>query len=467
MIVRLEDQVLKMNDKTKPPDFRRVAIKGIGDAFDTDRISIAVVGTGHIGLLLACHFAQANADVFGVDINPDVVNKINCGKSPFFELESENLLKNSVAQGRLKATEDISRALSKANVVIISVPTPLNDKGEPDLTCLVKATKDVGKRLTRGSVVVIASTVYIGATRNLILPMLEERSGLKAGRDFLLGCVPQRIDPGNRVHRLDNTPLNVAGIDERSTEVIAALFERIVNADVKRVSALEVAEGSKLVENTYRDVNIAFANELSMFFGKLGIDVNEVLDACSTKWSFQPHYPGPGVGGPCIPTSPRYLLRNATSSELRMVRLAREINDRMPDRVVDLIVRGLKELIPARPARGLKITVLGLTYKKDVGDTRDSPAKKVISGLKQSSFEVDVHDPIIPVSTTKFGCKNLMLEEAAKDADCLVFLTDHTSFKNSIGKLRRLVHNPCLLVDTKRIFAASDFRKAGFVYKRI
>ena len=460
-------QVHKMKTKPKPLDFRRVTMKGIDDAFDTGRITAAVVGTGHIGLLLACHFAQANAKVFGVDVNADVVSKINSGKSPFFELESENLVKKSVDEGRLKATEDISLALSRANVVIVSVPTPLNEMHKPDLACLLKATEDVGKGLRKGSVVVIASTVYVGATRNLILPILEERSGLRAGRDFLLGCVPQRIDPGNRVHRLDNTPLNVGGIDKRSSDVIAALFERIVNAEVKKVSALEVAEGSKLVENTYRDVNIAFANELSIFFEKLGIDANEVLDACSTKWSFQPHYPGPGVGGPCIPTSPRYLLQNANSSELRMVRLAREINDRMPDRVVDLIARGLKELSPRTLVSGPKIAVLGLTYKKDVGDTRDSPAKKVIDGLKRLSFEVAVHDPVLPVSTMKFGCKNLSLEEAAKDADCLVFLTDHTAFENSIKKLERLVHDPCVLVDTKRIFAASGFLKTRFRYKRI
>lgn len=454
-----------MNKKISSSNLCTLSIKEIEEAFNTGGINVAVIGTGHIGLVLACHFAQANANVIGVDINPDVVNKINCGKSPFFELESEKSIGNNVAKGRLKATTNLSRALNKANVVVISVPTPLNKKYKPDLTYVKKAVKDVGKQLRPGSAVVIASTVCIGATRNVILPIIEKHSRLKAGRDFLLACVPQRIDPGNRIHRLDNTPLNVGGINKRSTDVVAALFKRIVNAEVKKVSTVEIAESSKLVENTYRDVNIAFANELSIFFGKHGIDTAEVIDACATKWSFHAHFPGPGVGGPCIPTSPHYLLQDATSTELRMVRLAREINDNMPKHVVDLVVKGLKELTTARSIRKPKIAILGLTYKKNVGDTRGSPAAKVIERLKHLSYDVTVHDPTLPSSTVKLGCKNLMIEEAAKDADCLVIMTDHTAFEKSIKKLGKIVHNPCLLVDTKQTFRHFDFSKTRFRYQ--
>jgi nucleotide sugar dehydrogenase len=457
-----------MGDKINPPNFCSVSMEEIEEAFSSGAITIAVIGTGHIGLLLACHFAQANANVLGVDVNPDVVREINKGKSPFFEPELEKLVKNNVDRGRLKATNDLSEALNKANVIVICVPAPLNEKYEPDLTNVIQASKDIGKQLKRGSMIVVASTLYIGATRNVILPILEKHSGLKVGRDFLLAYVPQRIDPGNSTHRLDNTPLNAGGIDEKSTEVAGAVFKQIVNAEIKKVSSVEIAESSKLIENTYRDVNIAFANELSMFLSRLGIDVIEVIDACSTKWSFQAHLPGPGVGGSCIPISPHYLLQNATSSELKLVRLAREINDGMPSYVVNLIVKRLRETISVRSICEPKITVLGLTYKKDVEDTRGSPAEQVIKKLKHLSFEVAVHDPLLPFSIMKFGCQNLPLEEAVKGADCLVFLTDHTAFKKlDIKKLEKLVHNHCLLVDAKQIFKPSDFSKTKFCYEGI
>ncbi|MDH5482950.1 MAG: nucleotide sugar dehydrogenase [Candidatus Bathyarchaeota archaeon] len=457
-----------MGNKINPLDFCSAATDEIEEAFNTGAITIAVIGTGHIGLLLACNFAQANANVIGVDVNQDIVDRINSGKGPFFELESEELVKNNVARGKLKATKNLSQALDEANVVVISVPTPLDEKREPDLMYITQAAKDVGKQLRRGFMVVIASTVYIGATRNVILPTLERYSGLKVGRDFLLACVPQRIDPGNRIHRLDNTPLNVGGIDEKSTEMAAVLFRRIVEAEVKKVSSAEVAECAKLVENTYRDVNIALVNELSIFLRRLGINVMEVIDACSTKWSFQAHFPGAGVGGPCIPINPHYLLHNASSSELKMVRLAREINDGMPDHVVNMIVKGLQELVPKSPIHKPKVAVLGLTYKKDVEDTRGSPAERVIKELNYLSFEVAVHDPVLPLSTVKFGCQNLPLEEAVKDADCLLFLTDHTAFKKpAFNKFEILVHDPCLLVDTKRIFSPSDFSKTKFHYQSI
>ena len=429
----------------------------IHSALKRGEITVCIIGLGHVGLPLALRFAGIGAKVIGVDIDPSCIEKVKNGRTSLIDVA----LKKTV--GPLSLTVDGVEASGKAQVIFVCVPTPIDEKHQPDISAVSQASEAVGLGIRKGSIVMIESTVYIGATRNVILPILESTSGLRAGKDFGLAYVPERVDPGNQKHRLDNTPRVIGGIDDKSAEKAASILETIINAKIHRASSLEVAEATKLVENVYRDVNIAFVNELAKYFERIDVDIIETINLCSSKWSFHPHFPSSGVGGKCIPVSPYYLLHNADSPELKMVRLARRLNESMSEHMVKLVVKGLERV--NKPIEKSKIAILGLTYKPEVADVRGSPARPIVEKLKEFCSQVYVHDPLLPIGKRIFGCVNSTFENAVRNADCLVIVHNHAIFKKiDVTKLKEMMNMPAAVVDGGHLFKPTSVVREGFSY---
>jgi UDP-N-acetyl-D-glucosamine dehydrogenase len=388
---------------------------------------IGVIGLGYVGLPLASEFARAGFDVTGFDVDASKVAEINAGRSYIPDVPQHELAE-SVKAGRLRATTDMTK-LAEMDVADICVPTPLRKTKDPDLSYVVKALEGAAASLRAGQLVILESTTYPGTTDEVALPMLEAR-GLKADRDFFLAFSPERVDPGNPTYLTKNIPKVVGGHGPASTEAATLLYSQVVSTVVP-VSSTRVAEMVKLLENTFRAVNIGMVNELAQMCHKLDIDVWEVIEAAKTKpFGFMPFYPGPGLGGHCIPIDPYYLSWKARQSgfECRFIELAGQVNSSMPDYVVERIGDALNG---ARKAiNGSRIHLFGIAYKKDVGDMRESPALDILELLTRKGAAVSYSDPYVP--SFKHGGHAL---EAVTDAealrrapDCIVICTDHSSF---------------------------------------
>jgi UDP-N-acetyl-D-glucosamine dehydrogenase len=390
--------------------------------------SAAVVGLGYVGLPLALAYVDAGYRVIGYDVDGDKIARLQAGRSYIGDVADEQVAA-AVARGAFAPTTDPAR-LGEADVVAICVPTPLTVDKEPDLSYLIATAETLSARLRPGQLVVVESTVYPGATRELILPVLE-KSGLAAGRDFWLAFSPERVDPGNKDSPLRKIPTVVGGVDGAAAELAAAFYEPVVSKVIK-VSSAEAAEMSKLLENTYRAVNIALVNELKVICDKMGLDVFEVIEAAASKpYGFQRFTPGPGVGGHCIPLDPYYLAWRARQlgHESRFVELAGRVNDEMPEYVVSRLEGALGER--GMKLAGARVLVLGVAYKANVDDLRESPALVVIDLLRKRDADVAYHDPYAPAlpKTRKydFGLASTPLDaETLKDYDAVVVTTDHT-----------------------------------------
>ncbi len=404
---------------------------------------IGIVGLGYVGLPLAVAFAQAGFKVIGFDAQTEKVAMVNQGKSYIGDVDSKTLSPLVAGKG-IKATTDQSR-LTEADAVCICVPTPINKTKEPDLSYVVNVTEDIAKSLHRGQLVILESTTYPGTTREVILPILES-SGLVAGRDFYLGHSPERVDPGNKNHYMKNTPKVVGGIDAASTRMLALLYSHITDK-VVTVSSADAAELTKVFENVFRNINIALVNELSALCEHMGISVWEVISAASTKpYGFMPFYPGPGVGGHCIPVDPYYLASKAREFDFhtRFIELAGEINDRMPYNVVSRTMEILNN--DGKSLKGAKVLVLGVTFKKDVADIRESPSLKLIQLLLEKGAVLTYNDPY--VKEIKVGRNTLSSVEIDRQslskADCVIIATDHTGYD-----YRYIVDNASVVFDTR------------------
>lgn len=387
---------------------------------------IAVVGLGYVGLPLALEATSSGLKTVGLEVDESLVGALSQGTSHIVEISDTDIV--LAMQSGFTPTLDAT-VLSSAAAVIIAVPTPLIDH-TPDLSLVEAATASVGDHLQPGQLVVLESTTYPGTTEDVVKPLLEEHSGLTAGVDFFLAFSPERIDPGNPTWNLRNTPKLVAGIDQASTDRAADLYRSICD-EVIIVSGTREAEMAKLLENTYRHVNIALVNELAILCNDLGIDIWEVIDAASTKpFGYQAFYPGPGVGGHCIPVDPNYLsyLVRRLGYQFRFVELAQEINDRMPRYVVDLIAELLNER--RMPVHGSRVLLIGIAYKPNVADLRESPALQVASLLAKRGAVLSYVDPYIEPR----GSDTLDMEriddavEAALKCDLAVILTPHSTF---------------------------------------
>jgi UDP-N-acetyl-D-glucosamine dehydrogenase len=404
---------------------------------------IGVVGLGYVGLPLALAFAEAGFNVTGIDSDKGRVNKIMLGTSYLLDIESARL-KKAVASGRLKATTSQS-TLRRVDTIIICVPTPLTKTKEPDLTYIVSATNDIARFLRLGHLVILESTTYPGTTREIVLPILES-TGLKVGVDYFLTFSPERIDPGSRKFTIRNTPKIVGGMEPTSTK-LAALLYRHLSDKVLEVSTPEVAEMDKVFENVFRSVNIALVNELAKLCEKMNINVWEVIKSASTKpFGYMPFYPGPGVGGHCIPLDPYYLASKAREYffHTRFIELAAEINETMPEYIVERIVGALNTR--SKSVKGAKILILGVAYKKDIEDLRESPALRVIELLFEKKATVHYHDPyILDVKEGTHRLRSIKLvKKVLSNYDCVVIVTDHSCYD-----LKSIVKDSKLVFDTR------------------
>jgi len=404
---------------------------------------IGVVGLGYVGLPLALAFAEAGFNVTGIDSDKGRVNKIIRGISYLLDIGSTRL-KKAVASGRLKATTSQS-VLRRVDTIIICVPTPLTKNKEPDLTYIVSATNDIARYLRLGHLVILESTTYPGTTREIVLPLLES-TGLRVGIDYFLTFSPERIDPGSRKFTIRNTPKVVGGMEPKSTKLAALLYAH-VSDKVLEVSTPEVAEMDKVFENVFRSVNIALVNELAKLCEKMNINVWEVIKCASSKpFGYMPFYPGPGVGGHCIPLDPYYLASKAREYlfHTRFIELAAEINETMPEYIVERIVDTLNTR--SKSVKGSRILVLGVAYKKDIEDLRESPALHVIELLLEKKARVDYHDPyILEVKEGNLKLRSIKLEKKIlSNYDCTVIVTDHTCYD-----LKSIVKDSKLVFDTR------------------
>jgi UDP-N-acetyl-D-glucosamine dehydrogenase len=410
-----------------------------------DRTAIvAVVGLGYVGLPLVVVFGNAGYKVIGIDTDQRKVDQLNKGTSYIQDVPTADV-KRLVDAGLLTATTDFS-ALKDVQAVSICVPTPLKKTGDPDLSFIINATEDLAKNVHKGMVVTLESTTYPGTTRELILPRLSECCELKAGEDFFLAFSPERVDPGRTDWTTYNTPKVVGGITADCSEVAATWYQQALKT-VIQVSSAEVAEMTKLLENTFRMINIGLVNELAIICNRLGVDVWEVIEAAGTKpFGFMKFTPGPGLGGHCIPIDPLYLSwkMKSLNYNARFIELASEINTNMPRFVVTRVQDALNDL--AKPLKGSRILVLGASYKPDIDDLRESPALDVIGLLMAKGAVVEYHDPFIPVLKHDSWEKESVadLKKAVKDMDCVVIVTNHSQYD-----YKMILDNAALIVDTR------------------
>ncbi len=387
---------------------------------------VSVIGLGYVGLPLAVVFAEAGFHVIGIDVDVRKIEALRQGRSYIQDVPSEQIAR-LVQNGRLEATTDFS-VLAQVDAVSICVPTPLRKTGDPDLSYILSATQELAKYLHPGMVIVLESTTYPGTTRELMLPKLSEASGLKVGEDFFLCFSPERVDPGRKDWTTYNTPKVIGGITPACTEVATAWYGQAIQTVIP-VSSAEAAEMTKLLENTFRMINIGLVNEMAIMCERLGVDVWEVIDAAATKpFGFMKFTPGPGLGGHCIPIDPLYLSwkMKVLNYTARFIELASEINTNMPRYVVYRLMDAFNER--GRTLKGSRVLVLGAAYKPDVDDVRESPALDVIGLLHQKGAQVSYHDPYIPRLETHDG---LQLEsvpdllQAVRQADAVVIITNH------------------------------------------
>jgi UDP-N-acetyl-D-glucosamine dehydrogenase len=414
---------------------------------------VGIIGLGYVGLPLADAIAAAGYTVFGFDIDKEKIDKLKGGESYIGHISRERIVE-LMRTNRFDATSDPS-CFANVDVIIICVPTPLNDYREPDLSYIESTGRMIRAQLRPGQLVVLESTTYPGTTESLLRPILEE-SGLKAGVDFFLAFAPEREDPGNPQFGTRSIPKVIGGINTNSRDLTVALYEKVM-AQVVRVSSTGVAEACKILENTYRAVNIALVNELKILFDAMGIDIWEVIEAAQTKpFGFQAFYPGPGLGGHCIPIDPFYLTWVARKYGMatRFIELAGEINTAMPKYVVQRVADALNERSQA--IKGSKVAVLGVAYKKNINDPRESPAFTIIKLLQQRGAEVCYNDPHIP-TLPEMRHHSIQLDsqpltrEFLQGQDCVLIVTDHAAYD-----VAWIVENSRLIVDTRNATSGCD-----------
>lgn len=389
---------------------------------------IGVIGLGYVGLPLAVEKAKAGYRVIGFDIQEHKVRKVNEGINYIGDIVPADL-KNIVRSGRLKATGDYS-FISEADCVAICVPTPLDEHFQPDISYIANSSKEIAKYLHKGMLVVLESTTYPGTTEEVVKPILES-TGLECGKDFYLAFSPERVDPGNKIYKTKNTPKVVGGVTPDCTETAAALYSNVLDSEVFRASSPKVAEMEKILENTFRNVNIALANEMAIICEKMGIDIWEVIEAAKTKpYGFMAFYPGPGVGGHCIAVDPFYLTWKVREFgyHTKLIETAGEINNYMPEFVLERTMKILNRF--GKSLNGSEIMVLGAAYKQDIDDVRESPALKVMDLLVRHGARLKYNDPYVPGFTYKGRSYESapLTAENLESADLVIITTMHSSY---------------------------------------
>lgn len=424
--------------------------------------SISLIGLGYVGMPIAVAFAK-KANVIGFDLNKEKIKLYKSGIDPTNEVGNEVIKSTSV---RFTSDEE---DIKKAKFHIVAVPTPVNDDHTPDLSPVEGASRILGRNLTKGSIVVFESTVYPGVTEDVCAPILEKESGLKCGVDFKIGYSPERINPGDKVHRLETIMKIVSGMDDESLEEIAKTYELVVEAGVYRAESIKVAEAAKVIENSQRDINIAFMNELSIIFNKMGIDTLSVLKAAGTKWNFLKFYPGL-VGGHCIGVDPYYLTYKAEmlGYHSQIILSGRRINDDMGKYVAENLVKSL--IKAGKPVRDAKVAILGFTFKENCPDTRNSKVFDIVKELREYSIEPIVADPVADSDEAEklYGIKFTDVSEI-KEMDGVILAVAHEEFGNiTLDDMNKIcAGNPKVLLDIKGILNRKEYEKAGYCYWRL
>jgi UDP-N-acetyl-D-glucosamine/UDP-N-acetyl-D-galactosamine dehydrogenase len=419
-----------------------------------DKATVCIVGLGYVGLPLVEAFAKS-LKVIGYDINARRVTE----------------LRQKYDDPGINFTDD-PRKIAQADFTIICVPTPVTKMKEPDLSPVQSAATTVGRNLKKGSVVILESTVYPGVTEEVVMPILEKESGLKCGKDFKIAYAPERVNPGDKEHTIDKITKVVSGMDEETRELVAELYGRIIPS-IFRAKDIQTAEAAKVIENIQRDLNIALMNELSLIFEKLHLDTKDVLDAASTKWNFHRYSPGL-VGGHCIPVDPYYLVRRARELgyHSQVISAGRAINDSMAKHVAEMTVKALNEV--GKVIRGSRVLIVGLTYKENVPDTRETPQKQLIEELKEYGIVPLGYDPILDIAEAEeeFEIKMLANLEQKTRFDAVILAVAHDIFKDgprgiTLDRLAKVMNSRPVLIDIRRRFDGAQATKKGFCYRTL
>ncbi len=423
---------------------------------------LSLVGLGYVGMPIAVAFAK-KIDVIGFDLNAHKIDQYKNGIDPTREVGDEAISKTTV-----DFTADASR-LKEAKFHIVAVPTPVNEDHTPDLTPVEGASEILGKNLTKGSVVVFESTVYPGVTEDVCVPILERESGLKCGVDFKIGYSPERINPGDKVHRLETIKKIVSGMDEETLDCVAKVYELVVDAGVHRAESIKVAEAAKVIENSQRDINIAFMNELSIIFNKMGIDTKSVLEAAGTKWNFLKFYPGL-VGGHCIGVDPYYLTYKAEmlGYHSQIILSGRRINDDMGKYVAENCVKNL--IAADKSVRNARVAILGFTFKENCPDTRNTKIIDIVNELKEYGITPVIADPCADSDEAKhlYGVEFVDMD-TIKDMDAIILAVAHTEFASmTMDRMDSFFgEGKKVLLDIKGLLDRKEYEKAGYSYWRL
>ncbi|MDG7011403.1 MAG: nucleotide sugar dehydrogenase [Nitrososphaerota archaeon] len=437
----------------------------VAPALKQGKVSVTVVGLGRIGLPTAALFAEAGAKVKGYDVDVKVVEDTNAGRCKFVDEPGlGELVAKHAKAGSLRATGSPEAAFD-SDFVVICVPTPVDQGKVPDYLAIRRASEDIGRRLKKGTVVITESTVGPGIVEGLICPILEKESGLRATRDFGLAACPERSDPGKILKDMKTLPRIIGATGPKCAATVVELYREALGVEPLQVTSPRTANAVKLTENIFRDVNIALSNEFAVMFEELGIDAKEVIDACATKYNFVPHYPGIGVGGPCLPSNSYYMIAEALKSgdTPYLIRMAREINDRMPDHVVELTSEALNMV--GKTVKGSKVAIFGIAYKPEVKDVQLTPVEKTIRRLAAMGAEISVYDPMYKGETALGYRVSTAASEASKGADCIVLGTAHSEFKKlDLAALSKGMRKAPAFVDARDAVSPESAAAAGFVY---
>lgn len=423
---------------------------------ETKSVKIGVIGLGQVGLPTALSFCDIGFSVIGNDLNETLLQKLSQGESPFEELGLDNLLKSCIELKRFTLETNFQKTITDSNIIIICVPTPLDDRIKPDLSALENVCNSLSELPLNEKLIIIESSIPPGTMENIVMPLIQ-----KMNKDCWAVFVPERLSPGQALSEIRTTPRIIGYIDKSSGKLAKSLYEKLVTSNIFLTNA-KIAEISKLVENTYRDVNVALANEISLICEKYDIDFLELQKICNSHPRVNLLDAGPGVGGPCLPKDP-YLLLNPQNSEIitsKIIESARKINDSMPNHVIEIVKSGLEYV--GKSLADSKILVLGVSYKANVSDVRLSPAKDIISKLVESSDQVTVYDPKNPES---FGAKKSTdLWKSISGSDVLILVTNHDEFKNlNLQEIKSKMNTP-IIVDTRRTFDSKKAEEIGIMY---
>ena len=440
-------------------------IDKVRNSLEAKSLKVCVVGIGRIGLPTALSFAKAGLQTIGMDINEKLVDSINTGNFPLKDEPGYEDIFNKVRKnGNFLATTNINEAVPESNLILLTLPTPMDEKNIPNYSALESMCKQLSNFLQPNSLIVVESTIEPGFIENDLINILEETNRLHVGKNFTIGVCPENANPGEILHDFTNLPRLVGSIDEQTTKIITMIYDFVFSVELVTMPDCKTANAVKLTTNVFRDVNIAFVNELSLMFEKLGIDTLKVLDAAKRKYNFQIHYPGAGVGGPCLPINSYQLLNTAirTDSKLSIIERSREINEKMPDHVINLTLDGFKKC--NKSIKDSSVLILGISYKPDIKDVQLSPAEIIINKLKALGARIKIYDPYYKGSQV-FGISvEQNIEDVLSKVDASIIITAHKEFQEINPKIFTKMKTP-ILIDSRGVVDTSSANDAGLVFR--